>query len=128
MANQYDIADQIMRELQRFSSEAVWRINLSAESCAKELRGELKATSPKKTGRYAKGWAVKKADTSKYALARVVVYNRTDYQLTHLLEYGHAIKGGTERVKAHPHIAAAQQKAAESFARAVEKDIEEAGK
>ena len=34
----------------------------------------------------------------------MIVHNATHHQLTHLLEYGHAKAGGTERVDAQPHI------------------------
>lgn len=123
-----DISREILDALSKYSNDVVNRVNVTAEKCANELRKELKNTSPKKTGDYAKGWRVKKADYSKYDLGRYVIHNATDYQLTHLLEYGHAINGGTQRVKAYPHIEKAKEKAAQNFVREVEKAIEEAGK
>ena len=56
------------------------------------------------------------------------MHNATDYQLTHLLEFGHAINGGTKRVKAIPHIEPAKENAVETFVQEVEKVIREAGK
>ena len=128
MANSYDIGKEILDALENYSNEVCRRVNISAQTCAAELQKELRSTSPKKTGDYAKGWRIKKDYKSEYRLGRFVVYNKTDYQLTHLLEYGHAIDGGTRRVKAHPHIAAAKEKAVNNFVREVEKAIEEAGK
>lgn len=127
MGNRYDIAEEIIDALKNYSNEIVRRVNVSSEKCAKELRSELRKTSPKKTGDYGKGWSVKKADYSKHALGRQIVYNKTEYRLTHLLEFGHAIKGGTQRVKAIPHIAEASQKAVNNFVAEVAKAIQEAG-
>ena len=82
-------------------------------NAAKQAVTELKSTSPAKTGDYRKGWKVKKVN-KKNGVFEVTVYNKTDYQLTHLLEYGHAkIIGGRNlgTVKAYPHIEQAEQNA-----------------
>jgi len=57
---------------------------------AKEAAKMLRNTSPvqrggKRSGRYARGWRVKE-DYGAY-----IVYNATDWQLTHLLENGHDV-------------------------------------
>lgn len=80
-----------------------------ADEVAKETVDELKKTSPKLTGSYRKGWR-KKQTFANERTKRNTVYNQTDYQLTHLLEYGHASRNGG-RVKAIQHIAPAEQKA-----------------
>lgn len=127
MGNSYDIADEIMEALKSYRNELVRKINLSAETCSDKLRKELKVTSPEKTGDYRKGWRVKKADLSKYMLGKFVVYNKTKYRLTHLLEYGYAIKGGTKRVAPHPHIAQAKERAVNEFLQEVENAVKEEG-
>lgn len=73
-----DLLDDYVEEVQKVTDESIDEI--SAEACEK-----LRNTSPKASGRYAKGWSVKKDGDGR------VVYNKTDYQLTHLLENGHAI-------------------------------------
>lgn len=125
--NRYDIADEITEALKSYSNELVRRINVSAETCSEKLRKALTQTSPKRKGKYSKGWKVKKANISKYMLGKFVVYNKTEYRLTHLLEYGHAINGGTKRVAPHPHIAQAKENAVNEFLQDVEKAVEEAG-
>ena len=79
----------------------------------KEARDELKQTSPKRTGKYAKGWTVKK-DRKNKNYYTVKVWNKTDYQLTHLLEFGHATRNGG-RTKAIPHIRPVEEKYKEEF-------------
>ena len=64
---------------------------------AKGAVKQLKETSPKRTGKYAAGWTRKKKGKT------IIVHNRR-YQLTHLLEKGHAKRGGG-RVAARVHIA-----------------------
>ena len=61
----------------------------------------LKAKSPHKTGKYAQGWTYKAINDG--GLKGYIVYNATSYQLTHLLENGHAKRNGG-RVRARRHI------------------------
>ena len=79
----------------------------------KEARDELKQTSPKRTGKYAKGWTVKK-DRKNKNYYTVKIWNKTDYQLTHLLEFGHATRNGG-RTKAIPHIRPVEEKYKKEF-------------
>lgn len=71
---------------------------------AKNATKQLKATNvyKRKTGRYNKGWTA--STDVRRTEVKSVVHNRTDYQLSHLLEFGHA-KANGGRTKAFPHIA-----------------------
>lgn len=76
-------------------------VDLAAQDTAKEAVKALKWTSPADSGSYAKGWTYKKVN------GRYIVYNKTDYQLTHLLEYGHDVVAYGKKVghvAAKPHI------------------------
>lgn len=122
-----DIGAAIMKELQNYSNDVVEKVNTSSKEYANKLKKELQENSPKKTGDYKKGWRVRQVYKS-HTLSQYVVHNATDYQLTHLLEFGHAVKGGTERVKPIPHIAPAEEKVVGEFMNEVEKAVREAGK
>lgn len=90
----------ITRELQIFNSDVEKGLEKAKEDVSKMGVQELKAGGDFKnrTGKYRKGWRVKKEGTN------YIIHNATDYQLTHLLERGHALKGGG-RAQAYPHIA-----------------------
>lgn len=122
-----DISAAIMKELETYSNEVVQKINDVSKNFANKAKKEIQQNSPEKTGSYKKGWRVKQVYKS-HTLSQYVVHNATDYQLTHLLEFGHAINGGTKRVKAIPHIEPVKENAVETFVQEVEKVIREAGK
>lgn len=89
------------------------------ERAAKTARKYLRQNSPERSGAYKKSWQVEK---SKGGLGKfsIKVYSKAPhYRLTHLLENGHAIRGGTGRVQGTPHISKAEKLAVEQ----IEKDI-----
>lgn len=80
-----------MREiLDEFSEKVEDVTKESMNAVAKEAVQQLKATSPKSSKhrrKYAEGWTTKKQGDD-----TVIVHNRTNYQLTHLLENGHVVR------------------------------------
>lgn len=74
---------------------------------AKEAVRRLKSTSPKRSGKYAKGWAVE-VEKTRVSVSATVYGKSGTFQLAHLLEFGHATRNGTGRMysptPAHPHI------------------------
>ena len=110
-----DLGSEIIRELTAYSEALVTEADNAAKRSAKRLMSKLKATSPKDTGDYAKDWTVKEIESKTGGPSSYVVHNKDNYRLTHLLEYGHATKGGTERVKAQPHIEPARDDEEKKF-------------
>ncbi len=108
------LAEAIMEELRAYDQDVTDGLKKEVQDAGTLCRKELKTTSPKLTGDYAKGWRKKTAFESQSDI-RVQVYNATDYQLTHLLEHGHALVGKNGKVLgtvgAIPHIGPAEQKA-----------------
>lgn len=73
-------------------------------------------------GEYKKSWR-KTTEGKGTAKPSVVVYaSGHQYSLAHLLENGHAKKGGG-RVKGYPHVAPAQELAEEEIMRKLAKDL-----
>lgn len=114
-----DLYIALSKTLEDYSKEVQDEVEGVAEEVAEEIAQELKQNSPKKTGKYARGWRLKK-ESQPGVGARYIVHNATSGQLTHLLEFGHSTLNGG-RTKAQPHIAPAERKAQESFVNKLEK-------
>jgi hypothetical protein len=108
-----NLGSEIQRYLQQYASSVRNEIEVSSKETAQALVKELKQTSPKKSGKYKKGWRMKKARDRNRGV-KYIVHNKTDYQLTHLLEHGHAKRGGG-RVESKIHIAPAEEKHVRAF-------------
>lgn len=104
-----DLANAVVKELSNYQQEVTDDLKKDIRSVSKECLSEIKRESPRDTGEYRKGWRQKVMYESRDDI-RITVYNATDYQLTHLLEYGHAkVSGG--RVDGKPHIRPAEENA-----------------
>jgi len=102
------MADAIMEGLQEYAQLATDVMKDCVNKAGNTVKKETQAGAPVKTGRYQKSWTVKRQKEIGNTL-EVVVHSRNRYQLTHLLEKGHAKRGGG-RVRAIPHIAPAEEK------------------
>lgn len=85
------------------------------------VKKDIQENAPKDTGTYAKSWTVKKMKESANSL-ELVVHSRNRYQLSHLLEFGHARRGGG-RVPGKAHIAPAEERAVETLEQEIEKAL-----
>lgn len=108
----------IAEALAEYDQEIADATKRITDEVAKEAVDDLKKSSPKLTGSYRKGWR-KKQSYADRRTKRNTVYNETDYQLTHLLEYGHASRNGG-RVRAIQHIAPVEQAAIETLQERIE--------
>lgn len=116
------IVSEVLKE---YGDEVEREVAEAIPDVADNVVRELYETSPNKTGDYAKGWTYSYV-TSKYGTVTVKVHNATDWQLTHLLEFGHAIKRGGRTVgfvKAYPHIKQRNEYAKELLIKKVEERI-----
>lgn len=114
------LADAIMDSLREYSSLAADEMKEAVREAGNTVRDEIREKAPKDTGIYAKSWTVKKQRETSSSLS-LTVHSRNRYQLAHLLEFGHAKRGG-RRVSAKPHIADAEA----AGIRQLEEDIRKA--
>lgn len=122
MANQKipidGLADAIAKELAAYNQEVTDGMKDAVKEAAQECTKQIKQNSPVLTGSYRKGWTDKVMYDGREDI-RITVYNRTDYQLTHLLEHGHAkVNGG--RVAGKAHIGPAAQDAEDKLLREIQ--------
>lgn len=109
--------EDILHDYGENVTEATRQAVLKAAKVAKQ---ETQAGAPVgKRGRYKRGWSVREDATSRLR-TEAIVHNRTDYQLAHLLEKGHALRGGG-RTRAFVHIKPAEEHAIKNMEEAVKK-------
>lgn len=114
----------INKILNEYSYDVQEEITNAANKIAELGVNKLKSASPKRTGKYSKGWKIKK--TSGKGYVHNTIYN-TKYQLTHLLEKPHLLRNGkisTPQV----HIAPVESIIQNDFIKASERIIQNGGK
>ena len=116
------LADEIMKGLKEYADLATDEMKAAVKEAGKLAKEEIAETAPKDTGKYAKSWTSKVTAESSDNI-KVTVYSPKKYQLAHLLEHGHAKRGGG-RTKARPHIAPAEEKAEKKLEEDIRRALE----
>ena len=115
------LADAVNEQLQEYNKLSAEVVKTAVTKAGNAVKKDIGANAPKKTGRYAKSWRTKKTKETSTEL-QVTVYSPTRYMLAHLLEHGHAKRGGG-RVRAIPHIAPAEEAAEETLRKDIERGL-----
>ena len=115
------MADAIMGGLQEYADLATDELKAAVKQAAATVKKGISANAPVRTGRYAKSWSMKTTDESATKL-EITVYSPRRYMLAHLLENGHAKRGGG-RVRAIPHIAPAEQAGIQELEERIERAL-----
>lgn len=117
----------LMEYLENYAEDINEDVEDTTNTVIKEAKQELVQTSPRsgiaRKTKYYKGWAIKNGGrTRKGKYYSKVIWNKTNYQLTHLLEFGHTTRNG-DRTTPQPHIRPVEQNYGEKFADLLEKKI-----
>lgn len=117
------LVDEIMKGLDEYKNLSTEAMKEAVTEVAGKVKKNIQAKAPVKTGRYKKSWKTKKTEENNERLVCTVYAGR--YQLTHLLENGHAKRGGG-RVEGIPHIHPAEQAGNKELVAKISKALEEA--
>lgn len=116
-----EMSDAIMDELEKYKDLAADELKDAVKETAKTVRKDIQANAPVDTGKYKKSWSVKNMHEDAESID-LVIHSRNRYQIAHLLEHGHAKRGGG-RVVARPHIAAAEEKGEEQLVETIKQKL-----
>ena len=119
-----ELEDWATGDLRRPINEGIEEATEAAEKMLKQC-GKYQERS----GKYTKDWTHGQRSgraSSITGLKNYSVYNKKHYQLTHLLEKGHASRNGG-RVKAFPHIATVNDAVGELAASKIKRNVEGIG-
>ena len=116
-----NLTKEIMKGLQEYSELADDEIKKAVRKTATSVKKEISANAPHDTGTYAKSWTSSKVKETSHNL-QMTVHSRNRYRLAHLLEKGHAKRGGG-RVQGKPHIAPAEKNGEELLETLIRKAI-----
>ena len=112
-----DILSEFSTDVTKAAQEAVTEVS-------KEAVKKLKQTAPQgRTGKYAKGWTSKVEKTATGAES-IIYGKRGTYQLAHLLEHGHARRGGGRNVDGIVHIKPVEEWAISEVEKRIREKVE----
>jgi hypothetical protein len=95
------LGDAIANAVREYPHEVSVAITEEVIETADIVKKDIAAGSPVRKGRYRRGWRIHKSNVPGSTVR--TIHNK-EYRLVHLLEKGHAKRGGG-RVAAIPHIA-----------------------
>lgn len=115
------MAAAIEEELNKYKELASDELKKAVKKAGNTAKSDINDSAPVRTGKYAKSWKSKVTAEDSERI-QVTVYSPSRYMIAHLLENGHAKRGGG-RVRAIPHIGPAEEHAEEVLLRDIEKAL-----
>lgn len=124
------LEDACMKVLNDYRKVTFEALKKTVDKTARQTVNNIKGKAPRRTGQYAGGWSSKKLEETSARYGRTV-YNRKRYQLAHLLEHGHVIRGylakhsTKTRTRAFPHIPS-DEETESLFTKILEEEVDKA--
>ena len=120
------LAAEITKAMRQYTDDVSAAVAEAVDKAADEILQEVKTNHPYKdrTGEYTKGFRKTKRDEP--GRTRRIIWNRKHYRRVHLLEFGHAKRGGG-RVPAYPHLRPAYDKYAPKLEERIKQIIRNGG-
>ena len=115
------MAAAIEEELEKYKDLASDELKKAVKKAGKTAKSDINESAPVRTGKYAKSWKSKVTAEDSERI-QVTVYSPSLYMIAHLLENGHAKRGGG-RVRAIPHIGPAEEHAEEVLLKDIERAL-----
>lgn len=122
-----DFREMMNELLDEYGSQVLEVTEIVAKKTSREARLDLRHVPESViggTGKYTRGWRAS-FQTDKLSV-KATVYNSSEWQLTHLLEYGHQVKRGGRTVgEAKPiqHIEPVKQWAFDEFEKRLKEEL-----
>ena len=122
-SNRFDFRDVIQKQLTRFGTETMEATYEAIDEVSKEAVKKLKSASPKgRTKLYARGWK-RQIERGRTKVGATVYGGKNTYPLAHLLENGHAKRGGG-RTNPIVHIKPVEDWAVEEVQKRIREKVE----
>lgn len=103
--------------LDDYSTAVTEAVNVQTEKAANQLKKDIAADAPVKTGKQKKSWRVTKEKVGGMDLKAIV--HSTDYRKVHLLENGHLTRNGVTRTKPIRYVSKNEEKIIKQYEQAV---------
>ncbi len=101
-----EMGNAIYKEFNEYVEKTAQEVKTICKEVAEETCEVIKENAPVDTGAYRKSWSI--MESARSALGVIYTVYAKHYQLTHLLENGHAKRGGG-RTRSFPHISKGEQ-------------------